>query len=184
MLVARVPPAQLANLQAALKSKPHKAALRKAGTTAVRDMKSKTSKRVREVKELKVRAVRRAIKVTRPRGAKTLADMRWGLHFRDIKVPLIDYKPRPTKKGITVAVNKGKRTLIRSAFKARMRTGHIGIFQRKGPPRLPIRELYGSRVVDVMLKEGEAKKILRHGRKTFVKTFDRLLPLERQKAKR
>lgn len=184
MIVARVPPAQLVNLRAALKSKPYKAALRKAGTTAVRDMKSKASKRVREVKELKVRAVKRAIKVERPRGAKTLADMRWALHFRDIKVPLIDYKARPTKRGITVAVNKGKRTLVRSAFIARMPTGHRGVFQRKGRARLPIRELYGSRVVDVMLKTGEAKKILRHGRRTFVRTFDRLLPLELAKAKR
>jgi hypothetical protein len=55
-------------------------------------------------------------------------------------VPLMAFKPRQTKKGVTVTIKKGHRTMLRSAFIAQMPGGHIGVFKRVGRKRLPIRE--------------------------------------------
>jgi hypothetical protein len=48
-----------------------------------------------------------------------------------------------TRKGVSVEVNRGKRTLVQGAFLAMMRSGHVGIFRRRGKARLPIEELLG-----------------------------------------
>ena len=64
-------------------------------------------------------------------------------------VPLIDYSANQTKKGVSVQVYKGGgRKTVRYAFKARMKSGHIGVFTRHEPGqggrsgRLPIRQLF------------------------------------------
>lgn len=62
-------------------------------------------------------------------------------------------RPRRRSKGVTVTI-KGRRVKFRSAFVARMKSGHIGVFARgkytRGQPgfafggkRLPINELFG-----------------------------------------
>jgi len=55
-------------------------------------------------------------------------------------VPLMAFKPRQTKKGISVTIKKGHRTMLKSAFIAQMPSWHIGVFKRVGRRRLPIRE--------------------------------------------
>ena len=55
---------------------------------------------------------------------------------------LIKFGARQTKKGVTYKKGR-KRILIRHAFVATMKTGHRGVFMRKGPGRLPIKELRG-----------------------------------------
>jgi hypothetical protein len=183
MIEAKLDASQLRDARKALKPGPHKRAMRKAGSEAVRKMKTAASRRIREEKNIKDRAIKKAMVGVRPVGAKSVERMGWGIRFRDINVPLLDYGARQTKKGVTVAVNKGgARTLIQSAFKATMpRTGHTGIFKRTSNLRLPIRELFGSRAVDQLLKPGEADKILIHGRDAFRKAFARLLPWERSR---
>lgn len=42
--------------------------------------------------------------------------------------------------GVTVEVEKGKKTQLRSAFMTRMKSGHIGVMRRQGKDRLPIYE--------------------------------------------
>ena len=70
---------------------------------------------------------------------------------------------------------------LKSAFVAAMRSGHRGVFVRRGAKRLPIRELLGSRPVDALLHEGEVDGVLRRGRESFAKTYRRVLPLEMAK---
>jgi hypothetical protein len=57
--------------------------------------------------------------------------------------PLFDFQARQTGRGVTFRGVGGTRTLVASAFVATMKTGHQGVFLRKGKPRLPIRELFG-----------------------------------------
>ena len=46
-------------------------------------------------------------------------------------VPLIEFKPTKTKKGLKARIYKSNpKSLIESSFKARMRSGHIGAFRR------------------------------------------------------
>lgn len=152
-------------------------ALRKAGATALRDMKSEASKRIRHMKRLKSRYITRAISLKRAKGS-TIADMSWALDVSGEPVPLTAYPHRQTKRGVTVEVNRGKRTLVKGSFVATLKSGHEGVFRRKGKARLPIEELRGSRPVDALLHKGEADAVAVRGAKSFAETFTRVLPLE------
>lgn len=154
-----------------------KRALKKAGATALRDMRSEASKRIRQRKRIRASYVNRAMSLTRPKGGD-ISDMKWALNFDGAQVPLVAYPARQTKKGVSVEVNRGKRTLVKGAFIATMKSGHKGVFQRRGKARLPIRELRGSRPVDAMLHKGETEAVAARGGNSFGDTFSRVLPLE------
>jgi signal recognition particle subunit SEC65 len=166
---------------AALETGPLKAALkralRKAGATALRDMRSEASKRIRARKRIKGRYIRRAMTLRRAKGGE-IADMEWAVELSGEPVPLVAYPHRQTKKGVSVEVNKGKRTLIAGSFVATMKSRHKGVFKRKGAARLPIQELRGSRPVDALLHKGEADAVAERGGTSFSATFARVLPLE------
>lgn len=166
---------------AALETGPMKAALKralkKAGATALRDMRSEASKRIRARKRLKVKFINRALSLAKPKGGD-ISDMSWALNVSGDPVPLIAYPHRQTKKGVSVEVNRGKRTLVKGSFVSTMKSGHEGIFRRKGKGRLPIQELFGSRPIDAMLHKGEADGVAARGGASFEATFQRVLPLE------
>jgi hypothetical protein len=166
---------------AALATGPLKGALRralkKAGATALRDMRSEASKRIRARKRIKTRYITRALTLRRAKGSD-IAAMEWALDVSGEPVPLVAYPHRETKKGVSVEVNRGKRTLVKGSFKASMKSGHQGVFKRKGKARLPIKELRGSRPVDALLHEGEADAVAARGGKSFEATFTRVLSLE------
>lgn len=152
-------------------------ALRKAGTTALRDMRSEAVKVIRKRKRIKVSYISRALTLARPKGSD-VTSMEWALKVSGDHVPLVAYPHRQTRKGVSVEVNRGKRTLLRGAFIATMRSGHEGVFRRLGKSRLPIKEMLGSRPIDALLHKGEAQGVADRGGKSFGATFTRLLPLE------
>jgi hypothetical protein len=154
-----------------------KRALRKAGATALRDMRSEASKRIRARKRIKPRYIKRALTLRRPKGGD-ISSMAWALDVSGEPVPLVAYPHRQTKKGVSVEVNRGKRTLVKGSFVATMKSGHKGVFRRRGAPRLPIQELRGSRPVDALLHKGEADAVAARGGASFEATFARVLPLE------
>jgi hypothetical protein len=154
-----------------------KRALRKAGATALRDMRSEASKRIRTRKRISSRYVSRALSLRRPSGGD-INSMKWSVLVSGEPVPLVAYPARQTAKGVSVEVNRGKRTLIKGAFIATMKSGHKGVFRRRGKARLPIDELRGSRPVDALLHEGEAQGVADRGGTSFAATFVRVLPLE------
>jgi hypothetical protein len=152
-------------------------ALRKAGATALRDMRSAASKRIRARKRIKARYIGRALSLRRAKGTD-IDKMSWSVEVSGEPVPLVAYPHRQTKKGMSVEVNRGKRTLLKSAFVTTMRSGHKGVFRRRAEARLPIDELRGSRPVDALLHKGEAQAVADRGRTSFAATFKRLLPIE------
>lgn len=158
-------------------------AARKASSTSLRDMRSEAKKRVRARKKLKAKTINRVLDLRRAK-QKTIDGMTWGLDIRGKRVGAIEYPHRKTKKGVVVEVNKGKRTLIKSAFLATMKSGHEGIWIRQGSARLPIAEVLASRPVDALLHAGEAEGVAERGRASFSATFDRLLPIEMEKEKK
>ena len=160
-------------------------AAKKAGATAVRDMRAEATKRIRSRKRLKVGIIRKAIALRKPKGGMSILEMGWGLDVRGTVVPLIAYPHRQTRKGVSVAVNVGKRTMVQGAFIATMpKSGHKGIWRRAGKSRLPIVELYGSRPVDALLHKGESESVLERGKDSFTNAFERLLPIELEKGKK
>lgn len=157
-------------------------ALSKAGQTALRDMRSEASKRVRQRKRIKAGVVGRAFRLRRPR-VTTVDGMTFALDVRGGPVSLSAYPHRQTKKGVSVEVNRGKRTLIAGAFVATMKSGHRAVLIRRTSARLPLREFLGSRPVDALLHKGEAEAVSARGLASMSATFDRLLPMELEKAK-
>lgn len=157
-------------------------ALKKAGATALRDMRSEARKRITSRKRIKGKYVSRAITLARAKGSD-IPGLEWAVNLSGAPVPLIAYPARQTRKGVSVEVNRGKRTLIPGAFIATMRSGHVGVFRRRGKSRLPIKELLGSRPVDALLHEGESEAVAERGAASFGSAFVRLLPLEIGKSK-
>ena len=76
--------------------------------------------------------------------------------FSGRKIPLIRFSPRPagvTRRrppgGVSVMV-KAQRKAISGSFVARMRSGHLGVFQRHGDDRLPIEEKFGPALAQML----------------------------------
>lgn len=177
-------------------------ALRKAGSTAQRDMRAQARKQISQRKRLKRRAVTEALRLrTRGRSVDTIS---WSLDVADTAARVSDYPHRQTKRGVSVEINRGQRTMLAGAFKATMKSGHKGVFERvergvqmagavslgavpasggRRVGRLPIRERLASRVLDAMSHQGEAAAVLERGQKSFADTFVRVLPLELAKEK-
>lgn len=155
-------------------------AMKKAGSTALRDMKSEASKSVREQKRIKAKQINRAMRLVRPRGSR-IEDMEWSLQVADLKMRVADYPHRQTRRGVSAQINRGSRSLIRGAFVATMRSGHRGVFVRRGRRRLPIEEMFSSRVIDVIGSEKKIQRVHRRGVDAFNATWRRMFDAEMQK---
>lgn len=185
-LSVNVSTTELRQLLAKKASPAMKRAMRKAGATALRDMRAEATKRIRRRKRIRGEIVRRSLQLKKAKGGN-VAKMEWVLQVRGTKVPLSAYPHRQRTKnkkraGVYVEVNRGKKTLLASAFIGTTKSGHLGIFVRRGAKRLPIDELLGSRPVDALLHEGESEAVLLRGQTAFLATFQRVLPMELDKA--
>lgn len=87
---------------------------------------------------VKQKAVRDAVRIQKARQGTLEARV----VATGARIPIIDLKARETKKGITWAF-RGARRLIPHSFIATMRSGHKGVFKRRGRTRLSIDELFG-----------------------------------------
>lgn len=159
------------------KGRAAKRALRKAGKTAMRDMRSEAGKIVRHEKRIKAKPVRRAISVRTTKVSDF--PMEWGIEIDGKPVSLMAYPTRQTRKGVTTAVNRGQgRTLIAGGFIATMTSGHEGVFLRETRARIPITEQLGSRPQDVLRKTGRAEKVQARGARVLSERFPPLFDLE------
>lgn len=53
-----------------------------------------------------------------------------GIKINESRLPIIAFKPKQSGSSISVAIHKGKTTMIRHAFVATMASGHKGVFSR------------------------------------------------------
>lgn len=155
-----------------------RATMKKAGRDAARDMRSASVKQVRARKRLKAAAVRKATRVQRKTSGSNTASWAWGVEFDDTRIPASAYPHRQTKRGVTLSINRGRPTRVKSAFIARMASGHRGVYKRRDKARLPIDEQFGSRPIDAIRHAGEIDQVQARGLQSFDATFARVLPLE------
>ena len=146
-------------------------ATRRAGSSALRKMNTAARRRVRERKRIRLADIKRVIKVVRPSGLR----MEWAIEVHEKPLPLTAYGPRQVRRGVSVGINRGKRSIVRGGFIARMPSGHRGVFVRRGSDRLPIDEQFGSRVVDAVSKPEDAVVINGVGEREFYASLRRLL---------
>ena len=155
-------------------------ALKKAGSSGSKALRAAANRAVRARKRLPVAVVNESIRPVVSSGS-TISDLSWNVRVSGRPFRVSDYKYRQIKRGVSVAINKGKpRSLIEGAFVARVGK-HVGVFRRVGKARLPIKELYTSRVTDVFKDAGTTPAVLGRGREVFDATFKRVLPLELKK---
>jgi len=145
-------------------------AAKRAGSSALRAARAQASREVRTRKALRLAVVNKALRVQ-----ADVTDLEWRLTISGAGIPLAAYPHRQTAKGVSVRVNRGGAKLIQSAFLATMRSGHRGVFARSGELRLPIKELYASRVVDVFGDPGAVDAVLGRADVVFRTTFARNL---------
>lgn len=127
-------------------------ALNRGATTARATM----QRRVAVDMKLKVGAVREEIKVDQ---ARPFADrLRARVWVTGNRIPLIDFGARQTKRGVSADTGQGRKVYPHT-FIAKMRSGHVGVFQRKtigrGSKRLPIIERFGPSLPLVFSKHAQ-----------------------------
>jgi hypothetical protein len=163
-------------------------ALRKAGTDAIRSIKAFSSKGIRAKKRFRVAAVNRALPVTQPQG-RGIHQLAWRMDVSGAATPASAFPVRQVRKGVNLAINTGSRKLLKGAFVATMRSGHKGVFIRellakpKRVGRLPIEEVYTTRISDVFRDTGFMPAVQAKGSAVFTKAFARVFPVELGKIK-
>jgi hypothetical protein len=166
-------------------------ALSKAGGDAIRFVRTGTGKLVRQRKRMKLGRVRGGLPIFFPTNKSQISDLGWRMDVSGAPVPLAEFPHRVVRRqegrrhggGVMVEVNVGKRQLVRSAFVARMASGHVGVFRRRGEARLPIDEAFTSRLSDVVQDTGFVPFVYEGAQARFASTFARLLPIELSRVK-
>lgn len=157
-------------------------AARKAGSSAIRVVRVESTRAVRARKQIRVRAVRSALTVSRgPAPGASLEKLEWKMFAKDVGTRISDYPYRQVRAGVRVGINKGEKSLIKSAFVATMKSGHTGVFKREGTARLGIKELFTTRVADIFRDSGMMPKVEARATAEFSSTFNRVLPMELKK---
>lgn len=152
-------------------------ALKKAGNTAARDMKATASRQVRFRKRYKVKDVNGAMNLIFPKGQK-IDSLVWHMVVKGTAVPVYKMGARETKRGVSVAINQGRRKVIPGAFIVTLKSGHAGVFRRVGHKRLPIEELFTTRVTDVFKDNGMVPAVFERAQSSFRARFAALMPME------
>jgi hypothetical protein len=167
-------------------------ALSKAGGDALRFLRTGSSKVIRGRKKIRAARVRKGLPLVFPKARTEISSLEWRMNVSGEPIPLAEFPYRVVRKkegrrhggGVRVQVNVGKWTMVRSVFVARMKSGHVGIFRRRGADRLPIDEAFTSRLSDVVQDHGFVPFVWSGAQARFAASFDRLFPLELAKVMR
>lgn len=172
------------------------AAARALNRTAT-SVRAEASTMIREEVKLKAGDVKAVLDVTRVSPRQPLSRMVAFLTIRAKSIPLVSFGARPKvvktpagkRIGVTVQVKK-ERKLVEGGFIAKMKSGRTGVFRRGGKagyspdaPRLPIRHLLSTSVVDIARGKGFLAKLEAYARATFRKNLERELKYQLQKGK-
>ncbi|AGC43277.1 hypothetical protein MYSTI_01948 [Myxococcus stipitatus DSM 14675] len=160
------------------------AAARKAGIDMMRAVRAEAKRETRE--RIRIRAGYLAAKAMPLKYPKTrkLDEMEWRMPVSGREVPLGEFPSRQTKKGVSLEVQRGKRVLIKGAFRAQgAKRQRPGVFKRPGKKRYPMGHKLGLRVSDSMHDGKTPTKALTRGQEVFARGMTRLLPLELAKIK-
>lgn len=119
--------------------------------------KTAASEAIRQIYNIKKSDVDRGI----GKLSKARADnLRASIHVRGPRLPLIYFAARQLKPGVSVNVKRASgRKLIPHAFIADMKSGHRGVYERRGKKRLPIREFFGPSIPQ-LFKGADVYKVM------------------------
>ena len=126
---------ELERLWTRIEAIPERAAvqgLNRAATRAITDW----SRGIRSKYAMRARAVRKRIGIRRARRGRLRAELIAGR----FQLRVAEFRPRQTRRGVSVRIRKGVTTRLSGQFIARTRGGYTGVFGRTSSARLPLRE--------------------------------------------
>lgn len=104
------------------------------------------------------------------------------LYAKGRRIPLIKIDPSASQDATGVNYKTGKgRGHVQHAFIATMKSGHKGVFKRKGSTRLPIKELHGPSLPKVFTNDVIMKAMERVAGERWAKVFQQELSYELNK---
>ncbi len=156
--------------------------LRKSGSDAVRFLRTGSNRLIRQRKRFKASTLNKAMTLGFPSRAASIDALVWTMDVSGKPVPLVEFPHSQTQRGVSVGINVSKRTLIQSAFIATMQSGHTGVFERVSSKRLPITELYSTKVTDVFQDHDFVPFLYQGAIAKFEQTFERLYAVEMKRA--
>lgn len=126
-------------------------AMRLAGNQAIRELRQGTTDLVRRKKALEEATVKEDQALSTPNRKDELRDFVWTLWVKGQPVPVakfphIDTRGTRSRNGVLVRFGQGGTQRLQRAFVATMKSGHEGVFRRTRKARLPIEELFSSRL--------------------------------------
>ncbi len=103
------------------------------------------------------------------------------------RIPLIHFEARPKQpggrrpiKGVSVQVKK-ERKVLKGSFLARLKSGHVGVFQREGDDRLPIEEKRSLAVPQMLENQDVIEEIQEKAENRFDKSLSHEIDFALQK---
>lgn len=153
-------------------------AMKRAGSDAIRAVRAASKRGVRERVPLRAKYLAdKALPLTYASGT-TLEALVWRVDVSGREVPLGEYPRRQVRKGVSVEVRRGHRTVIDSAFLAKGRAAREGVFLRPTARRYPMGHRLGPSASDSMA-DGQVPQIaLDRGAAVMSSAFYRLLRME------
>ena len=149
---------QLARLESGRRDLEEKAIVRALNRTAD-NVRAEAVRRIRETYTLKASTVRGQMSIGKAWSGKLEASV----SANGRPVPLYEFSARwtPRMKGASFAVKKGSRKTLPHTFIATMKSGKVGVFERKGSNRLPIEQkfsigmpgMFGAKQVQTVLEQ-------------------------------
>jgi len=152
---------------------------------------TEASKQIRQQYEIKKMDLDKHLTVEKANYSKLTAALTAVSSFLKARIPLIQFKVKQSgtkivrQKGRSISLKKGAKAwaapvqvqikkgsgwkTITGAFVAKMKSGHIGVFQRRGTARTPIKELS---TVDVPLMFSN-KDVMNKTKSRIVEQFDK-----------
>lgn len=135
---------------------------------AIASVRTDATRRLAQEMGLRAKTVRDRLKIIPAKNGQLEATLVVG----GKRIPIKEFAARQTRQGVTYRGPGGARTLIKSAFIAKMRSGHIGVFERRTTKRLPIVERFGASLPFVAVKQKILQAGLAVGEAAFRKNLE------------
>lgn len=126
-------------------------ALRLAGNYAIRDLRKEATELALSRKNLTSDVVQADQDLQLPQRAREIREFAWSLFVKGKPVPVakfphLDTRLTRSRNGVLVRYGTGGTQRLTEAFTVRLKSGHEGVFRRRRDSRLPIDELFSSRL--------------------------------------
>ncbi|MBP2655405.1 MAG: hypothetical protein H6Q73_2974 [Firmicutes bacterium] len=138
-------------------------------------VKTDVTRKVTETYDIKAKDVRATLRVQKANTDTLQASV----SANGSPIPLIKFRVTPNKPGqkkigtlLRASVKRSGGKPISGAFVAKFKSGHIGIMQRDGKNRLPVKELYGPAVPQMMSENKVREYVVDGAGERFEKRLD------------